>query len=163
VYRPSSQALRTWPFYKVPDFLLLRDQNTVTLPASRAVAIPGARRDRRWGRYRPFYVFRRAPVCISGFVIVLLRNALGPAFAENRTENRAENRLHEGFLVTFEFRLNENSHERAGWHENTGLEDKHTSTLSYSQKIDATPQRKTARLCGKIVFFLSGKGFVGKI
>ena len=24
------------------------------------------------GRYRPFYVFRRAPVCVSGFVIILL-------------------------------------------------------------------------------------------
>ena len=73
----------------------------------RAVAIPGARRDRRWGRYRPFDGFCRAPILGSGLVIFLLWNALGRAVAENRKENREENRFHEGFPVTFEVWPNE--------------------------------------------------------
>lgn len=104
------------------------------------------------GRYRPFYGFCRAPVLGSGLVFFLLCNALGWAVAENRKENHEETRFRTVFPRLSSSGRTRNSHEGAVGHGNTRLKDKWTPTFTYSQKVDANPQRKTARLCGKIVF-----------
>ena len=67
------------------------------------------------------------------------------------------------FSRDFRVPTERNTHERAERFENTSLQDVHTPTLTYSQKVDATPQRKTARLYGKIFPSLCGEGFVGRM
>ena len=66
-----------------------------------------AKRSVWWGRSRPFRDLARVPFSAWGLCISLLFRVLGLAGAENRKENREENRLQHGFPVTFEFWPNE--------------------------------------------------------
>ena len=59
------------------------------------------------GRSRPFRDFPRVPVLASGLCKLLLGNWLRRAGAENRKENREENRFHAAFPMILEFWPNE--------------------------------------------------------
>ena len=116
----------------------------------RAVAIPGVRR----GSLPPFLRFSPRPRLRFRvyylFALKCLRSgACGEPYGEplGKPPNAR-------FSRDFRIPTKRISHEIAERWENRGLQDEHTPTLIYSQKVDATPQRKTAHLCEDLFFFL---------